>query len=150
MSAILETLQAKGQLKVVLTGPDGKVKTEQLLKNLVVDTGLNFIVSRMKDATADVMSHMTVGTGTTPAAAGDTTLEAEIAGARTALTSTTVATNQVTYVSSFSAGVGTGAITEAGVLNAASGGTLLCRTVFPVVNKQAGDSMTITWTVTVS
>lgn len=150
MSAILETLQAKGQLKVVLTGPDGKVKTEQLLKNLVVDTGLNFIVSRMKDATADVMSHMTVGTGTTPAAAGDTTLEAEIAGARTALTSTTVAANQVTYVSSFSAGVGTGAITEAGVLNAASGGTLLCRTVFPVVNKQAGDSMTITWTVTVS
>ena len=150
MSAILETLQAKGQLKVVLTGPDGKVKTEQLLKNLVVDTGLNFIVSRMKDATADVMSHMTVGTGTTPAAAGDTTLEAEIAGARTALTSTTVAANQVTYVSSFGAGVGTGAITEAGVLNAASGGTLLCRTVFPVVNKQAGDSMTITWTVTVS
>ena len=150
MSAILETLQAKGQLKVVLTGPDGKVKTEQLPKNLVVDTGLNFIVSRMKDATADVMSHMTVGTGTTPAAAGDTTLEAEIAGARTALTSTTVAANQVTYVSSFSAGVGTGAITEAGVLNAASGGTLLCRTVFPVVNKQAGDSMTITWTVTVS
>ena len=150
MSAILETLQAKGQLKVVLTGPDGKVKTEQLLKNLVVDTGLNFIVSRMKDATAGVMSHMTVGTGTTPAAAGDTTLEAEIAGARTALTSTTVAANQVTYVSSFSAGVGTGAITEAGVLNAASGGTLLCRTVFPVVNKQAGDSMTITWAVTVS
>jgi hypothetical protein len=150
MSAILETLQAKGQLKVVLTGPDGKVKTEQLLKNLVVATGLNFIVSRMKDATADVMSHMTVGTGTTPAAAGDTTLETEIAGARTALTSTTVAANQVTYVSSFGAGVGTGAITEAGVLNAASGGTLLCRTVFPVVNKQAGDSMTITWTVTVS
>jgi hypothetical protein len=150
MSTILETLQAKGQLKVVLTGPDGKVKTEQLLKNLVVDTGLNFIVSRMKDATADVMSHMTVGTGTTPAAAGDTTLETEIAGARTALTSTTVAANQVTYVSSFGAGVGTGAITEAGVLNAASGGTLLCRTVFPVVNKQAGDSMTITWTVTVS
>ncbi len=104
----------------------------------------------MKDATADVMSHMTVGTGTTPAAAGDTTLETEIAGARTALTSTTVAANQVTYVSSFGAGVGTGAITEAGVLNAASGGTLLCRTVFPVVNKQAGDSMTITWTVTVS
>jgi hypothetical protein len=150
MSTILETLQAKGQLKVVLTGPDGKVKTEQLLKNLVVDTGLNFIVSRMKDATADVMSHMTVGTGTTPAAAGDTTLETEIAGARTALTSTTVAANQVTYVSSFGAGVGTGAITEAGVLNAASGGTLLCRTVFPVVNKQAGDSMTITWAVTVS
>ncbi len=150
MSAILDNLKATGQLQVVLTGPDGVVKEDHLLKNLVVDTGLNFIVSRMENAVASVMSHMSVGTGTTAAAAGDTTLETEIAGARVALTSTTVATNQITYVASFNAGVGTGAITEAGVLNAASGGTLLCRTVFPVVNKQAGDSMTITWAVTVS
>ena len=150
MSAILDNLKATGQLQVVLTGPDGVVKEDHLLKNLVVDTGLNFIVSRMENAAASVMSHMSVGTGTTAAAAGDTTLETEIAGARVALTSTTVASNQITYVASFNAGVGTGAITEAGVLNAASGGTLLCRTVFPVVNKQAGDSMTITWAVTVS
>lgn len=150
MSAILDNLKATGQLQVVLTGPDGVVKEDHLLKNLVVDTGLNFIVSRMENAVASVMSHMSVGTGTTAAAAGDTTLETEIAGARVALTSTTVASNQITYVASFNAGVGTGAITEAGVLNAASGGTLLCRTVFPVVNKQAGDSMTITWAVTVS
>lgn len=150
MSAILDNLKATGQLQVVLTGPDGVVKEDHLLKNLVVDTGLNFIVSRMENAVASVMSHMSVGTGTTAAAAGDTTLETEIAGARVALTSTTVSANQITYVASFNAGVGTGAITEAGVLNAASGGTLLCRTVFPVVNKQAGDSMTITWAVTVS
>ena len=45
---------------------------------------------------------------------------------------------------------GTGAITEAGILNAGSGGTLLCRTVFSVVNKASSDSMTITWTVTIS
>ena len=45
---------------------------------------------------------------------------------------------------------GTGAITEAGIFNASSSGTMLCRTVFSVVNKGASDSMTITWTVTVS
>ena len=50
----------------------------------------------------------------------------------------------------FAAGSGTGAITEAGVFNASSGGTMLCRTVFSVVNKGADDSMTITWTITVS
>jgi hypothetical protein len=27
---------------------------------------------------------------------------------------------------------------------------MLCRTVFPVVNKQAGDTLQITWTVTLS
>ena len=45
---------------------------------------------------------------------------------------------------------GTGAITEAGILNAASAGTLLCRTVFSVINKGASDSMTVTWTITIS
>lgn len=146
----LENLKASGQLHVVLTGADGQVKEDHLLKNLVVDTGLNFIVNRMKDANATVMSHMTLGTGTTAAAAGNTTLETEISGARVALTSTTVAANQITYIASFAAGVGTGAVTESGIFNNSSGGTMLCRTVFPVVNKQAGDSMTVTWTVTVS
>jgi hypothetical protein len=41
-------------------------------------------------------------------------------------------------------------VTEAGILNANSAGTLLCRTVFAVVNKGADDAMAITWTVTVS
>ena len=50
----------------------------------------------------------------------------------------------------FGAGTGTGAVTEAGILNASSSGTLLCRTEFSVVNKGSSDSMTVTWTVTVS
>lgn len=146
----LENLKASGQLHVVLTGPDGQVKEDHLLKNLVVDTGLNFIVNRMKDANATVMSHMTLGTGTTAPAAGNLTLETEIAGARVALTSTNVTSNQITYIASFAAGVGTGAVTESGIFNASTSGTMLCRTVFPVVNKQSGDSMTVTWTVTVN
>ena len=45
---------------------------------------------------------------------------------------------------------GTGAVTEAGIFNASSGGTMLCRTVFAVVNKGADDGMSITWQITVS
>jgi hypothetical protein len=146
----IETLKLKGELQVVLTGPDGQVRETHEFKNLVVDTGLNFIVSRMKDTSANVMSHMELGTNTTAAAAGNTALGAAISLSRTALTSTTVSTNTITYVASFAAGTGTGAVTEAGIFNAASAGTMLCRTVFPVVNKQSGDSMTVTWTVTVS
>jgi len=66
------------------------------------------------------------------------------------LTAFTASTNTVTATATFPAGTGTGAITEAGILNAASAGTLLCRTTFPVVNKAAGDSIAITWVVTVS
>jgi len=145
----IENLKITGALRVVVTGPDGQVKDQRDLKNLVVDTGLNFIVKRMKDAVTDVMSHMSLGTGTTAAAAADTTLETEIAGSRVVLTSTTVVANAITYIASFAAGVGTGAVTESGIFNNITGGTMLCRTVFPVVNKQAGDSMTVTWTITV-
>ena len=140
--------KATGKLTIEIKDKDGKVKDSRDLTNLVVDDGLDFIASRMKDATATAMSHMAIGTGTTAAAAADSALGSE--AARNALTSTTVTSNAVAYVASFAAGEGTGAITEAGILNAGSSGTLLCRTVFSVVNKGASDSMTITWTVTIS
>ena len=146
----IERLKVRGDLRVVLTGPDGQVKDERDLKNLVVDTGLNFIVNRMKDATASVMSHMSLGDQDTAAVAGNSTLASEISGSRVALSSTAItANNQITYVANFAAGVGTGAVKESGIFNGSTGGTMLCRTTFPVVNKQAGDSMTVTWTVTV-
>ena len=149
MNSINEILKAKGDVSIVMTREDGSVENIDI-HNLVVNTGLNYIVSRMKDTTANAMSHMELGTGTTAAAGADTALQTAIAGSRVALTSTTVSSNTITYVASFPAGTGTGAVTEAGIFNASSAGTMACRTVFPVVNKQAGDSMTVTWTITVS
>ena len=120
----------------------------QEIDNLVVTAGKGYVASRMKDATATAMSHMAVGTGSTAAAASDTALGSELD--RNALTSTTVTNNEVAYVCTYAAGDATGAITEAGLFNASSSGTMLCRTVFSVGNKGASDAMTITWTVTVS
>jgi hypothetical protein len=120
----------------------------QETKNLVVTAGKNFVASRMKDTTKAAMTHMAVGTGTTAAAAGNTTLVSE--SDRNALTSTTVTNNEIAYVCTWAAGDATAALTEAGIFNASSGGDMLCRTVFSVVNKGASDSMTITWTITVS
>lgn len=143
-----ETLEMFGRLKIEVFDKDGQIKTVAEVPNLVVTAGKGYIASRMKDTTATAMSHMAVGTSSTAAAAGDTALGAE--AARVSLTSTTVSGGVVTYVASFPAGTGTGALVEAGILNASSAGTLLCRTVFSVINKGASDSMTITWTVTVS
>jgi len=145
-----DAIKMTGTLKLVLTDENGNIKQEEEVKNLVVTVGKNFIASRMKDATATAMSHMEVGTGTTAAAVGDTALQTPVASSRVALTSTTVTTNSVAYVATFPAGTGTGALTEAGIFNAASSGTLLCRTVFSVINKGAADTLGITWTVTVN
>ena len=145
------TMKATGQVRLQLLDPTGKIKEEQLVKNLVVDDGLDFIAARFADAgIPDAMSHMEVGTDSTTPAAGDSTLGTAIAGSRVSLTSTTVTNNAVEYIGDFPAGTGTGAIVEAGIFNAASAGTLLCRTVFSVVNKGSDDTLKITWTVTVS
>ena len=145
-----DAIKMTGNLKLVLTDEHGNVKQEEEIKNLVVTVGKNFIASRMKDATATAMTHMEVGTGTTAAAVGDTALQTAVASSRVTLTSTTVTTNNVAYVATFPAGTGTGALTEAGIFNAASTGTMLCRTVFSVINKGAADTLGITWTVTVN
>jgi hypothetical protein len=145
-----DAITMKGKLNVVLTGPDGEVKESREFDNLVVTVGKNFIASRMKDTTDTAMSHMEVGTSTQAAAVGDTALVSAVSSSRVSLTSTTVTTNSVAYVASFPAGTGTGALTEAGIFNASSSGTMLCRTVFSVINKGAADTLGITWTVTVN
>ena len=143
-----DKLQATGSVNIVVRGEDGNVTQDFTIPNLVVDTGLDYIASRMKDASATAMTHMAVGSGTTVAAAGQTALVTEVA--RVALTSSTVTSESIAYVASYAAGTGTGALTEAAILNAASSGTMLCRTVFSVINKGAGDTMTVTWTITIS
>ncbi len=142
MSNIQDNLKMKGRLQVSLNG-----EVVRDIDNLVVTAGKNYVADRMKN-NSSVMSHMAIGSGTTAAAAGNTALGTQLG--RVSLTSSTVSNAVVTYVASFAAGTGTGAVTEAGIFTASSGGTMLCRTVFSVVNKGSADSMTITWTVTVS
>jgi len=145
-----DNIKMTGELKLTLTNEKGDVTKEVIVPNTVVTAGKGFIASRMKDATATAMSHMELGTGTTGADVADTALETKITSSRTALTSTTVTTNSVAYVVTFGAGVGTGAVTEAGIFNHATTGTMLCRTTFSVINKAAADTLGITWTVTVN
>ena len=95
---------------------------------------------------------MGVGTGTTAAVIANTALETQHGDGRQTLTTSggSVSGAVITFHRTFAAGNQTGAITEAGVFTAASGGTMLCRTVFGVVNKGALDTMTISLAVTIS
>ena len=146
---IQSDMEMKGRLTIALND-----EVVQEIENLVVTDGKEYVASRMKDATTTAMSHMAIGTDNTAAAASQTGLGTE--SARVTLTSTTVGTagtadgNTITYVASFPAGTGTAGIEEAAILNASSGGIMLCRTVFPIINKSSSDSMTITWQITAS
>lgn len=149
MNSIIETPTVTGQVTFTHFDADGNIISESTVPNLVVTTGLQHIASRIKDATATAMTHMALGSSNATVLLADTTLGTQL-GSRKTLTSTTVSGNTVTYVATFIAGEATGAVVEAGIFNASTSGVMLCRTVFPVINKNSGDSLAVTWVVTVS
>ena len=145
---IKDSLRATGKLTVTLFDKNNNIKEQIHVPNLVVTTGLSFIASRMVNTSVNIMSHMSVGTSSTATNVAQTTLVAE--NARVALSGSSVVGSTITYNATFGAGVGTGALVEAGVFNAASSGTMLCRTVFPAIVKETDDILTINWLVTIS
>lgn len=148
-AGLLNYLAAYGLRIPFVTGHWSGSRT---IKNLVTNAGLAGIASRDNGNGGEAaFTYIAVGTGTTAAAAGDTTLETEKTTdglgrqAATASRVTTTTTNDTArLVYSFSV-TGTVAVTESGVLNASSSGTLKCRQVFSAVNVVNGDSLQITW-----
>lgn len=153
---MLTNSKAFGSLHILVTDAEGTVKYDTVVPNTVVNGGKAFIAQSLLKTTTNspaAMTHMALGTGTTAVAATQAALVTET-GTRVAVTPTnttvTVTNDTAQYVATFAAGNATGAITEAGIFNAASGGTMLCRTVFAVINKDVNDNMTITWRIQIT
>lgn len=143
-----DSLKLKGRLAVTVFSEDGSVKEQREFDNLIVNVGKNYLASAVLSAASSPFTHMAVGTGTTAAAVTDTTLQTELA--RSAFTTSSRTDNVVSISTTYGAGTGTGALTEAGLFSASSGGTMLSRVVFAVVNKGATDTLQINWTITLS
>ena len=143
---IKDDLKATGIVNIKQYNSTGNLIKDFTVDNLVVDSGINFIINRMYSNVENPMSHMAIGDLFGTPAASETTLGSEIA--RVALTSTTVVGNSLVFVATFGAGVGTGLIQEAGIFNAATSGTMLNRVSFGSVNKNSSDTIVITWTLT--
>lgn len=145
-----EDTKLTGYIRFELIGPDGKVKEVREIKNVIVTVGKNYLATWLTAATQSdfFMRYIGLGTGTNAANASDTALQTELSTRQAGTLTPTgnVWQNQAT----FGAGVDTGAITEAGIFSASSAGTMLARQVFPVINKGAGDSLQVTWQVTLS
>jgi len=145
---INDDIKPTGTLDVVLKKADGTVKEKYQFKNIVVTTGKEFIARRMIDDNEPFMSEMAIGDSNANLEVGNTTLGNELA--RVTLDSSTVTSNVVTYIAEFDAGVGTGGIVEAGIFNGESDDVMLCRTTFPIINKEADDILAINWNVTIN
>ena len=145
-----EKLKVTGRVNYKLFDSDGQLKEQRDIDNLVVTVGKNYLAAWLDAASqaGAFMQYVALGTGVTAASAGDTALQTELA-TRVAGTESS-STNVWQNVATFGAGVDTGAITEAGLFSAAAAGTMLARQVFSVINKAAGDSLQVTWQITLS
>ena len=149
----MDGLIMSGDFVAELFDPAGNLKDKRHVKNTVTTLGHVMAADQILAAPAvETPGWMEVGTGSGQGA-GDSILDAFIAGSRTALDTKTRGANAIiTMVCTFPAGTGTGAITEAGTFNVVTENTtdLITYADFAVINKGAGDSLVVTWTLTLA
>jgi len=159
-----KTLQSqfglRGKMVAKLYGPTGELKgvrtvllDRREVPNTVTTAGDKWVAEQLTTHSLAQMSHMAIGTGSGQTA-NDNSLANELD--RNALDTgypqqgTGANDNDVIYKATWSAGDGTGAITEAGIFNNATPGSgqMLCYASFDTINKGANDTLEITWTFT--
>jgi hypothetical protein len=148
--------------RVILTVRDkeGNVKQEYdsgWRENGLTNAGFAEVAGLITlDVGGTAFDYIAIGTGTTAFDPTQTALANEIkrkAGTGTRVT-TTVTNDTAQYVTTFSSAdglTGTSAVTESGVFNASTGGTMLCRQTFSSlsINWDSGDTLQVTWRVQV-
>jgi hypothetical protein len=157
-----ESLGLRGNVDMMLYDMNGQVKDERHLDNLIVGAGVEGVASRIAPHDGSVnpsapYNYIALGTGDTAADASQTSLVAELpAGASYSRLQdsqaqyTTSGGNKLTLSMTFAPGQGTGTLRESGIFDAATGGDMLARQTFSEMQKAAGDTLTVTWTITMT
>jgi hypothetical protein len=135
----------------ILSSLPAKIAEYYWRKNIITNAGLAAIIRLIAAGlTESKFSHIAIGTGTNPESPTDTALQQEIKRkpATISQTTTTITGDTALFEATFSSAdglQGSHNVSEAGIFNAATGGILLARKVFPAVplNWNAGDSITI-------
>lgn len=136
---------------IISSMPAQSLSVHYWRSNVITNVGLACVIRLVfEDLTEVKFGYLAIGTGTMAEALSDTQLEAEVHRKRASVSQITTVWEGDTALleATWSAEDGlTGImnISETGVFNASSGGTLLARKVFPAipVNWDAGDRLTI-------
>lgn len=159
-----ELVTVRGLIHVQLVGPDGEIKLDEVVENLVTQIGDQFYAERAAGVASPpaAVTGMQLGTGTTaPAKTGaGAAIVTLVSASLVALSGTpTSALNgssrRITYAASWAAGVATAnSISEVALVNQATGtqtaapasATIARGLLAPLVNKGASDVLNVSWT----
>lgn len=141
-------LRIRGDVEMTLVDVrTGQIKASRAGRNLVVTVGAEELAKIVASSTSGTRpTHMAIGTSTTAPAAAQTDMQGT--ATRRSLTSTTRSTNQITYSCTFTTGIGTFTVEEAGLFNAAVAGQMFARWLTGSFTKGASDALTVTWRLT--
>jgi hypothetical protein len=150
-----ESIDMKGRLTIHLENEAGEIVQSLAADNAIVLTGRDLVAQLFTGISKpNPISHIAIGTGTTPVNdTTDKTLETEVF--RKAIQPitlehiTTVGNRQRVFVSAditFKEAVDQ-LLTEAGIFNAAEGGLMYNRVVFPPLKKTDSMKLTLVWEI---
>lgn len=145
-NGIWEFLHKNLNLDLRVAGLTGSWTDKEVVYNTITNAGLAVIAKRLGGITANPITHMAIGTGTPSATALGTEITTgggERAAVTPASATTTVTDDTVRSVNTFTF-TDTFAITEEGLFNAASSGSMPASRSFSVINVSSGDSLQIT------
>ena len=136
----------KGRWFIELHGPTGELKEKREGDNVVVVNGVSklaeFLNSANAAASTFTFGYIGVGSDATAENSADTALGTELGRHTGVVSYVSAAIYQVK--ATLAAGSGTGAIVEYGLFNSNTNGTLFARDTEAVINKGAGDTLTVT------
>ena len=146
-----DRLTLRGEIEIWVYDKSGRLKDHRRIKNLIVNAGKAQVAGLINGSVSGAFTYVAIGTGTTAPSASDTALENEVmrVSATVGRTTTSVTNDTATWDATFNI-TASYAITEAGIFNASSGGTMLARQTFSALNLSSGDTLKISWKIQVS
>jgi len=144
------SLKITGRVRLIDT------KTGEVLRevdNLEMNVGFEWIKSVIHntadtEAGVNFMEYTAVGDDNTAPVASQTALISQL-GSRIQGTYASGATG-ICVITATHTAAGAWALVEAGLFSEATGGTMLARVIFTVINLSASDEITVEWTITYS
>lgn len=149
-----ETIDMKGRIAIELHDRQGRLAQRVEADNSIVLSGRDLVAKQFLGISADPISHLAVGTNSTAVGHSDTALGAELfrkeinpPDVNQHLSTTNDNRRKVLLSAELDFAEGNGALTEAALFNADTGGVMYNRVVFPTVTKTSDFKLTLIWEI---
>lgn len=149
-----DQIQLRGRMEAQLWDLKGNPVGPRIVNNnTVVTAGRRWVLENIYSggaASAQVISHLAVGTSTTAPATSDTALGSE--STRVAIgtfTTSNLTSNPPSFlaVATFATNLANTTLGEVGLFNSSSSGTMLARATFATIDKTTSNTLTMSYTI---